>query len=979
MMIDVMPQILIALIAGLVVIFLIYRLRLFAEEDVQGRFAFVFGGILLMLAAVWQILANLPAYPEWFVGAAYVYLDLAHLVLLVLGVLLLTVGLALYSDFWQTRREDIDVREQKLSILSNLHRDSRQPYQLMELLDISLKEVVSGVPESSGAMFLINRARRQFVLTTSAGLTKQEIAVLEYYPLERNIVSQAVDMAEPLIAGNFDFIDRSGGVSESRFSSCLVLPMISGMEPIGGIILFSEKPHYFGKAEVKSLSPVAEWLAEKIKSARWGRELSAAKKEIKQHEQAQTDFSARLVSAATAFSSSDALTSFCRSLVGLGAAQSVHLVGMVKGALHFFGGSEPLLNLSENYRTALIDAIDRNKPLIVNQEAAGEEGRTFVAVSTLVYPFGGGDSQNALIMRRESFPFKVSETELKAIEIFTRMAELVLQQAASRRLDVTRRQGFDKILELLRFEGEVSFERQPQLLAEHLSGTLPEHARTFVFVRQPNGSYVSPGGLPAGRREPVEIEILPGEGEVGRISESPANLFTVGRQNVAKKLGSYEANNREAFYRALGEDLVPSFLAVCPITRRGDVLGAIVVFMSELSDSEAGEWEKLLTLAVGLYSVRLTIDGLHSEKTTVVPGTAGSETVGAAVNRLNNYLSVVVGSAELAKERPDISGDVRAHFQSIIDEAEQAARFLKESFGAAAPAGRGESVPMPVVTDVDQIIGETLTKNRISDNLYMVDGRTREIDLRFGSAGQIRLSSESVANLAREAVSYFSSIADEGDIISVSTYARDDYAHLDISRHRKNFPPVEKVAGFGQYESTADVLKYRPSDAFLKHLSGSSSLYSFDRYSQAPSYLSFKFPLKASAAGPSAAPAARRRILAIDDQSVILDLITAMCQSLGYEVQTASSGERGLELAAGTTFDVVLTDLAMPGMSGMEVARRIKRLHPRTPIVLVTGWEVDVDRTQLAASGISEVLYKPFRIEQLTDILKSVSPSRALS
>ncbi|MDH4157458.1 MAG: response regulator [candidate division Zixibacteria bacterium] len=976
MMVNVMPQVLIALVTALVVTFLTYRLRFFAGEDVQGRFPFLFGGILVVLAAVWQILTNLPAYAEWFVGSAYVYLDIIHLVLLVLGVLLLAVGLALYSDFWQTRREDIDVREQKLSILSNLHRDSRQPYQLLELLDLSLKEVVAGVPESSGAMFLINRARRQFVLTTSAGLTRQEIAALEYYPLERNIVSQAVDMAEPLIAGSFDFVDRSGGVSASRFSSCLVLPMISGMEPIGGIILFSEKPHYFGKAEIKYLAPVAEWLAEKIRSARWGRDLTAAKKEIKQREQDQTDFSSRLVTAATAFSSSDALSSFCRSLVGLGAAQSAHLVGMVKGALHFFGGSEPLLNLSENYRTALIDAIDRNKPLIVNQEAAGEGGRTFIAVSTLVYPFGGGDSQNALILRRESFPFKVSETELKTIEIFTRMADLVLQQAAGRRLDVTRRRGFDKILELLRFDGEVSFERQPQLLAEHLSGTLPEQARTFVFVRQPDALYASVGGLPAGRREPVEIEILPGEGEVGRISESPTNHFTVGRQNVAKKLGAYEAKNREAFYRALGEDLVPGFLAVCPITRRGDVLGAIVVFMSELSDSEAGEWEKLLTLAVGLYSVRLTIDRLHSEKTAVAPGPAASETIGAAVNRLNNYLSVVVGSAELAKERPDISGDVRAHFQSIIDEAEQAARFLKESFGAAAPATRVESAP--AVTDIDRIIGEALTRNRISDNLYMVDGRTREIVLRFGSAGQVRLSSESIANLAREAVSYFSSIAEETDIISVSTYARNDYAYLDISRHRKNFPPVEKVAGFGQYENTADVLKYRPSDAFLTHVSGSGSLYSFDRYSQAPSYLSFKFPLRASAA-PTAAPAVRKRILAIDDQSVILDLITAMGQSLGYEVQTASSGERGLELAAGTAFDVVLTDLAMPGMSGMEVARRIKRLHPQTPIVLVTGWEVDVERTQLAASGISEVLYKPFRIEQLTDILKSVSPSRTLS
>ena len=119
------------------------------------------------------------------------------------------------------------------------------------------------------------------------------------------------------------------------------------------------------------------------------------------------------------------------------------------------------------------------------------------------------------------------------------------------------------------------------------------------------------------------------------------------------------------------------------------------------------------------------------------------------------------------------------------------------------------------------------------------------------------------------------------------------------------------------------------------------------------------------------------RILAIDDQLIILDLITAMCQSLGYEVRTATSGREGLQLARAERFDLVLTDLAMPDISGLETAKQIRALHPEVPIILVTGWEASIDRRQLTQAGISDVLYKPFRIEQLTDIIRTAATPRS--
>ena len=75
--------------------------------------------------------------------------------------------------------------------------------------------------------------------------------------------------------------------------------------------------------------------------------------------------------------------------------------------------------------------------------------------------------------------------------------------------------------------------------------------------------------------------------------------------------------------------------------------------------------------------------------------------------------------------------------------------------------------------------------------------------------------------------------------------------------------------------------------------------------------------------------------------------------------------------ADSTKFELILTDLSMPSMSGLELARRLRKTHPNAPIILVTGWEAGIPESELRQAGISEVLYKPFRIEQLTNLVKA--------
>ena len=81
----------------------------------------------------------------------------------------------------------------------------------------------------------------------------------------------------------------------------------------------------------------------------------------------------------------------------------------------------------------------------------------------------------------------------------------------------------------------------------------------------------------------------------------------------------------------------------------------------------------------------------------------------------------------------------------------------------------------------------------------------------------------------------------------------------------------------------------------------------------------------------------RARVLAVDDQRYFRELIEGVLIDEGYEVVTAASGEEALHVLARADFEIVVTDLVMPGMDGVELVRRVKERKPDQEIVMVTG------------------------------------------
>ncbi len=111
------------------------------------------------------------------------------------------------------------------------------------------------------------------------------------------------------------------------------------------------------------------------------------------------------------------------------------------------------------------------------------------------------------------------------------------------------------------------------------------------------------------------------------------------------------------------------------------------------------------------------------------------------------------------------------------------------------------------------------------------------------------------------------------------------------------------------------------------------------------------------------------RILIIDDDVEVAFLVTMSLEEAGHQVVVAETGHEGVTLFENGHFDVVLTDLGMPDMTGWEVAARIKALQPDVPVFVVTGWGDQLNTEDQLASGADLILTKPFDLEELLNLI----------
>jgi CheY-like chemotaxis protein len=108
-----------------------------------------------------------------------------------------------------------------------------------------------------------------------------------------------------------------------------------------------------------------------------------------------------------------------------------------------------------------------------------------------------------------------------------------------------------------------------------------------------------------------------------------------------------------------------------------------------------------------------------------------------------------------------------------------------------------------------------------------------------------------------------------------------------------------------------------------------------------------------------------RRILAVDDDPQVGHMVAAMLAPAGHTVVLATSAKEALERLAAEPFDLIISDVGMPGMNGWELAEQVHSQQPGLAVVLATGWGAAIDPEDARAHGIRAVLAKPYRMADL--------------
>jgi PAS domain S-box-containing protein len=352
----------------------------------------------------------------------------------------------------------------------------------------------------------------------------------------------------------------------------------------------------------------------------------------------------------------------------------------------------------------------------------------------------------------------------------------------------------------------------------------------------------------------------------------------------------------------------------------------------------------------------------------------------------NNILAIVLGHAQLIEEAIE-NEEIRRTLQIIAQSARDGAdtvRRIQEFTGQRTDRPSNQ-------VDLNRIVRDTLELSRPRwRNAAQKDGLYYEIVQSFealppvlGKASELR---EVVINIINNALD---AMLPPGGRLAFATRHRPPWVELEISDTGKGIEPdilsrifepfftTKGTRGTGLGLSIAkNIITRHGGELLCASTVGVGTIFTIKLPAvdkQTIENIAEDIPLEN---GKEMGKQNQGRILAIDDDPGIRNVLKRVLQSGGYNVELAASALEALKLLKaadkgnGYPFDLILSDLGMPEMSGWDLAREVKKRWPRVPILLITGWGEQVDATRMNENSIRDIIPKPFNIQ---DLLKQVN------
>ncbi|WLE98519.1 MAG: sigma-54 dependent transcriptional regulator [Candidatus Electrothrix communis] len=119
------------------------------------------------------------------------------------------------------------------------------------------------------------------------------------------------------------------------------------------------------------------------------------------------------------------------------------------------------------------------------------------------------------------------------------------------------------------------------------------------------------------------------------------------------------------------------------------------------------------------------------------------------------------------------------------------------------------------------------------------------------------------------------------------------------------------------------------------------------------------------------------RILIVDDELSMRDFLKILFENEGYEVSVAANAATALDVAVKDPFDVVITDIRMPGMNGLELLAELKQHFPDLPVIMITAYASPDDAVQAMRQGAFDYITKPFHVDELKNVIRTAVQRKA--
>ncbi|MCS6950596.1 MAG: response regulator [Armatimonadota bacterium] len=335
----------------------------------------------------------------------------------------------------------------------------------------------------------------------------------------------------------------------------------------------------------------------------------------------------------------------------------------------------------------------------------------------------------------------------------------------------------------------------------------------------------------------------------------------------------------------------------------------------------------------------------------------------------NNALTPILGLTELLLETPTVTADpqVKRYLEMIHTAAQDAAQTVSRLREFYRPRGRAE-LRQPL--DVNAIVEEAvqLTAPRWKEQaeargvFIRVHTHLQPLPQVFANGGELR---EVLQNLIFNAVD---ALPNGGDI-TIRTYlsqsAQPEYVVIEVQDNGIGMDAETRVRCFEPFFSTKGE---QGSGLGLAVVYGIVQRHEgkIEVDSQLGAGTTFRvfLPLSVeeeavSASEQDISPNAPLRILLVEDKPLVREVLREHLLRQGHLVETAADGKKGLEKFLQSRFDLVITDLAMPVMSGEQLAAEIKRVAPNKPIILLTGFGDSLHAQNAYADLVDHVLIKP--------------------